>query len=192
MIKYEDIAKANKKMKPVDIKGKPYVEVHQRIKAFRMVYPQGFIETELLQNENGVCVFKATVGYTYTVLDNDKVEFHKFVLGTGTAYEKENSSFINKTSFIENCETSAIGRALGIAGFGIDTSVSSAEDIEKTTKAVAVQKEEIKATKEQIKFIEELGLDLGKVYDFYKIDNLSELTLKQASEIIKQKGDGSV
>ena len=121
-IKFEDIQKANDSIKTTDIKGKEYAEVNQRIKAFRMVYPTGSIRTELESNENGVCIFRATVGY----LDgnNDTV-----ILGTGTAYEKENSSFINKTSYIENCETSAVGRALGMAGFGIDTSVASAEEV---------------------------------------------------------------
>ena len=86
-----------------------------------MVYPEGTIKTELLSNdilsENATCIFKATVLNGETIL------------GTGTAYEKENSSFINKTSYIENCETSAVGRALGMAGFGIDTSVASAEEV---------------------------------------------------------------
>lgn len=82
-----------------------------------MVYPHGTIDTDLISNENGICIFKATVGDGETIL------------GTGTAYEKENSTFINKTSYIENCETSAVGRALGMAGFGIDTSVASAEEV---------------------------------------------------------------
>ncbi|MCQ2771082.1 MAG: hypothetical protein MJ236_04705, partial [Clostridia bacterium] len=43
--------------------------------------------------------------------------------------EKESSSFINKTSFIENCETSAVGRALGFAGIGSKTSIASAEEV---------------------------------------------------------------
>ena len=77
-----------------------------------MIYPQGQILTELLSNESGTCVFKAIVN------DNEGKN-----LAMGTAYEKEGSSFINKTSYIENCETSAVGRALGMAGFGIDTSV---------------------------------------------------------------------
>ena len=51
------------------------------------------------------------------------------VRATGYAYEKEGSTFINKTSYIENCETSAIGRALGIFGIGIDGSVASAEEV---------------------------------------------------------------
>ena len=122
MKKYLDLAIANEQIKTTDIKGKDYAEVNQRIKAFRMVYPQGIIETEMLSNENGICVFKASVGY------REDGEIYK--LATGTAYEKEDSSFINKTSYIENCETSAIGRALGIAGFGIDVSVASAEEVQ--------------------------------------------------------------
>lgn len=47
----------------------------------------------------------------------------------GTALEKESSSFINKTSYAENCETSAFGRALGNLGIGIDTSVASYEEV---------------------------------------------------------------
>ena len=117
-MKYLDLAIANETIKTTDIKGKDYAEVNQRIKAFRMIYPQGSIVTQMLSNENGVCVFKATVG------TDDGV-----ILGTGTAYEKEDSSFINKTSYIENCETSAVGRALGMAGFGIDVSVASAEEV---------------------------------------------------------------
>lgn len=116
-IKFEDIQKANETINTTNIKGKEYAEVNQRIKAFRMVYPTGSIETDLISNENGICIFQATVSNGDTVL------------GTGTAYEKENSSFINKTSYIENCETSAVGRALGMAGFGIDTSVASAEEV---------------------------------------------------------------
>lgn len=125
-IKFEDIQKANETIKTTDIKGKEYAEVNQRIKAFRMVYPTGLINTKMLKDENGICVFRAEVGY----LEKDETgKATIFVLGSGTAYEKENSSFINKTSYIENCETSAVGRALGMAGFGIDTSIRSAEEM---------------------------------------------------------------
>lgn len=118
-MKYEELLKANQTIKTTDIKGKQYAEVNQRIKAFRMICPNGGIITELLFNENGVCAFKATI------LDEEKN-----ILGTGTAYEKESSSFINKTSYIENCETSAVGRALGMCGIGIDTSVASYEEVQ--------------------------------------------------------------
>ena len=122
-ITFEDIRKANESIQTTDIKGKAYAEVNQRIKAFRMCYPMGYILTELTSNEDGVAVMTARVGY----YDDEGNEVD---LGTGTAYEKEGSTFINKTSYIENCETSCVGRALGMAGFGIDVSVASAEEVQ--------------------------------------------------------------
>lgn len=134
MVTYEQIKAANEAIQTTDIKGKEYAEVNQRIKAFRMVYPEGFINTEMLSNENGVCVFKATVGFE----DEKGIR----VLGVGHAYEKEGSTFINKTSYIENCETSATGRALGMAGFGIDTSVASAEEVQNAINNQPISKKE--------------------------------------------------
>lgn len=115
---FEDIKKVNAGLRTMDIKGKDYVEVNERIKAFRMLFPEGFIQTEIIDMHDGVITMVARVGV------DDKI------LATGTAQEKETSSFINKTSFVENCETSAVGRALGMLGIGIDTSVASAEEVE--------------------------------------------------------------
>lgn len=144
-MKYLDLAIANETIKTTDIKGKEYAEVNQRIKAFRMVYPEGTITTELLSNENGVCIFRA-------VVSNNEGK----VIGTGTAYEKEDSSFINKTSYIENCETSAVGRALGMCGFGIDVSVASAEEVQN-----AIQNQE--PTKEEAdNYVIDFGKHKGK------------------------------
>jgi len=105
------------KLQSVNIKGKQYVEVNERIKGFRQMYPNGSIVTELLSNNDGVCVIKAMA-----IIDGQ-------IRATGHAYEKEGSSYINKTSYIENCETSAVGRCLGILGIGIDTSVASVEEV---------------------------------------------------------------
>lgn len=116
-VTYEDLKKANALIQTTDVKGKEYAEVPQRVKAFRSLFPTGSISTEVVMIENGLCVMHA-------VVSADGV-----ILGEGTAYEKEGSSFINKTSYIENCETSAVGRALGFAGFGIDTSIASAEEV---------------------------------------------------------------
>jgi len=106
-------------MKTINIKGKNYVEVNERIKYFRKEYPDWSLITEIVKLENGFCLIKASA-----IDDNDNVR------ATGHAYENENSTFINKTSFIENCETSAVGRCLGILGIGIDTSVASAEEVQ--------------------------------------------------------------
>lgn len=105
------------KLRTVNIKGKEYVEVNERIKAFRDMYPTGSIMTDIVSNQDGMCVIKAVI-----VVDNQ-------IVATGHAYEKEGSTFINKTSYVENCETSAIGRALGCFGIGIDTSVASVEEV---------------------------------------------------------------
>ena len=152
IITYEDIQKANETIVTTDIKGKDYAEVNQRIKAFRMVYPQGSLPTEMLSNENGVCIFKASV---YT--DDGKL------LATGTAYEKEGSTFINKTSYIENCETSALGRALGIAGFGIDTSIASADEVQNAIANQEVTQEE--ADNYKLTFGKYKGMTLKEVQE---------------------------
>lgn len=125
---FDKLQEANKTIKTTPIKGKEYAEVNQRIKAFRMLYPNGAIVTELISDENGVCKFKANI-----------IDEEGKVLATGHAYEKEQSSFINKTSYIENCETSAVGRALGMLGIGIDTSVASYEEV-----ANAIEQQNVK------------------------------------------------
>ena len=154
MIKYLDLLVANETIKTTDIKGKDYAEVNERIKVFRMLCPNGSIETELLSNNDGMVIMKAIIKD-----ENGKI------LGTGTAYERENSSFINKTSYIENCETSAVGRALGMLGIGIDTSVASYEEV-----ANAIQNQEI--TKEEADvYTFTFGKYIGKtIKEVYEID----------------------
>lgn len=117
-VTYQHIETVNREMQTVNIKGKEYAEVHERIKAFRKLYPAGGIETKILHHNEGFVVIQATA---------KTADGH--ILGQGTAYEREGSSFINKTSYIENCETSAVGRALGMAGVGIDSSIASAQEV---------------------------------------------------------------
>ena len=170
---YEELKKANEAISTTTISGKEYAEVNQRIKAFRMVFPDGFIHTELVSNQNGVCIFRASVGY------EDASGHH--VLGTGTAYEKEGSSFINKTSYIENCETSAVGRALGMVGFGVDTSVASAEEVQNAQ----LNQGEQKASPKQIDIIKKsYGESLPKLLETLGVDEVEDIPLKKASDII--------
>ena len=146
-----------------------------------MIYPQGSIKTEMLSNENGTCIFKAIIGY-------ESENGEGIILGTGTAYEKENSSFINKTSYIENCETSAVGRALGMAGFGIDTSVASAEEV-----ANAIQQQDSEKIIDK-KMIESLNLAISNnnipenvvdlILSQYGYKKTSEIKIKDYMNII--------
>lgn len=191
---YEQLKKANEAILTTDIQGKKYAEVNQRIKAFRMCYPDGLIRTEMVSNENGVAIFRAEV---YTAADG-------LLLATGTAYEKENSTFINKTSYIENCETSAIGRALGIAGFGIDTSVASAEEVQNAInnqgdKPKAPKKPDPKAKPEapktERKISESQKSIISQIYSgnmdamlaHYQLETLDDMPMTLASKIIASK-----
>lgn len=125
-MEFKDIQRINATLSKVDVKGKPYVEVNKRVLAFRELEPNGSITTEIIDMAetkvgeivSGIVTMKATV-----------CDGEGRILATGLAQEKESSSYINKTSYIENCETSAVGRALGFIGIGADTSIASAEEL---------------------------------------------------------------
>ena len=182
-IKYDDIKKANDATTTTDIKGKDYVEVNQRIKAFRMVYPDGFIHTKMKSNDKGVCIFKAECGF----FAEDGT--HR-VLGTGTAYEKEGSNFINSTSYIENCETSAVGRALGMAGFGINESVASYEEVAnaKANQGGSATGAGRKASQKQIAVLAKVykGDLLTKLLEKNGLKKLEDISMEKASELISK------
>ena len=108
------------KFKTTNIRGKQYVEVNERIKFFRQEdeYKNWTISTEFTALDSEMCVCKAIIADT-----------NQRVVATGHAHEERSGSHINKTSYVENCETSAIGRALAMMGIGIDTSIASANEV---------------------------------------------------------------
>ena len=120
---------ANYKFKTTNIRGKQYVEVNERIKFFRQEdkYNLWGIRTEFPLIDSEQCLCKCTI----TDADGD-------IIAQGHAHEVRGSSNINKTSYVENCETSAVGRALAMLGIGIDTSIASANEVEE---AIAKQQE---------------------------------------------------
>ena len=113
-------------MESIKIHGKEYVLVNSRIIEFR-TNPQykGFgLETTKTVDD----WFESTSKKTGEIIQDNRVEFRCViynasgdVVSTGTARELKSSSYINNTSHVENCETSAVGRALGNLGIGIDT-----------------------------------------------------------------------
>ena len=115
-------------MKKIQIKGKDYIEVNERVKQFHKDYPNGSITTELIEMTDRF-ITKTTV--IPDVKNSDRCF-------TGIAYEKEDSTFINKTSALENAETSSVGRSLGFLSIGIDTSIASYNEV---ANAVEQQKE---------------------------------------------------
>ena len=112
-------------MESIQIQGKEYITVNERIKEFRKLHPNGQILNQVMANADGQVMFQCKI-----IVDG-------VLVATAHAYEKEGSSFINKTSYIENCETSAVGRALGLFGIGIDTSIASAEEVGNAVKQQA-------------------------------------------------------
>lgn len=124
-VSYEQIDKANKEMQMLQLGTKNYAQVNERIKAYRKVYPTGKIETTIEEIKDDYIRIRAIA------TDEDG-----HIIATGTASEKITGNIkkdaINLTSMVENCESSAVGRCLGFAGFGVDTAIASAEDIEKS------------------------------------------------------------
>lgn len=106
-------------LKTRKIHGRDYVEVNERLKYFRSHNPGCSIQAEIVTMQNDEIVMVAKV----YAADGT-------VMSVGHAHEEKSSSRINNTSYVENCETSAIGRALGILGIGIDGGVATAEEVE--------------------------------------------------------------
>lgn len=114
-------------MKTVDIKGKSYVMVNERLKVFRTEYKGYGLLSEFVELTADSCTIQAKI-----------VDESGRIIAMGTAREErdDKSSMVNRTSFVENCETSAWGRALGNFGIGIDESIASADEV---ARAIAKQ-----------------------------------------------------
>jgi hypothetical protein len=146
-------------MKSVNIKGKDYIEVSERVKEFHNLYKNGRISTEIISQGDGVIVMKSTV---VPDIANPERYF------TGLAYERENGSYINKTSYIENCETSSVGRALGFLGIGIDASIASADEVKLAIKQQSASKAPDKISGQDEEETEEMQALAAEVADMFK------------------------
>lgn len=101
----------------IDIRGKAYQTVALRVQTFRERHPDHTLSTEIVDRNDEYVIVKATIAA------------NGLVLATGHAEEYRKSSQINKTSALENAETSAIGRALAAYGFG-GTEFASANEVQ--------------------------------------------------------------
>lgn len=112
-------------MKTINIKGKEYITVNERLKHFRTepIFKGWQICEQLVHIDEKEGIFKVTI------CDTKGVE-----MASAHSQEYRDSSYINKTSFVENGFTSALGRALGYLGIGIDTSIASANEVQNAVK----------------------------------------------------------
>ena len=162
-------------MKTINIKGKEYITVNERLIYFRNRDEfKGFgIKEDIVSIDDTEGIFKVTI---YDSNGEPIVSAH--------AQEYRDSSYINKTSFVENGFTSALGRALGYLGIGIDTSIASANEVQN---AVTNQKSDnkkwltesqlnatLKATKDQAEKV----LNTFKMKKDYRQQIINKFNLK--------------
>lgn len=129
-------------LKTIPIKDKDYVPVDERLKAFHKYY-YGHIETEVLERDTCIDQLSGKQAERYIVVarvypysfDMEADEHTRSRFYSGSASEISTQGFINKTSALENCETSAIGRALGIMGIGLDNGVASYQEVKQAKKS---------------------------------------------------------
>ena len=164
-------------MKKIDIKGKEYVPVNERLKYFKEHYPGWAIQTEIVHLEEKFILMKATI------LDPEGT-----IMAQAHAYEREGSSFINSTSFVENCETSSVGRALGFLGIGIDTSIASFEEVANAINQQEANKRH-RLTDEQVidlqALITEAGFTDRDILKKYRVQALRDLPIGVYNAVTK-------
>jgi hypothetical protein len=112
------------KEKAINIKGKDYVQVKDRILYFNETYKNGCIKTEVISDDGTEIVFKAIAIPDVSNIDRAFI---------GTASGVRGGQGVDKTSAVENAETSAVGRALAMMGIGVLESVASADEINKSS-----------------------------------------------------------
>tara|TARA_Y100001973_G_C5180958_1_gene324863 strand:- start:875 stop:1354 length:480 start_codon:yes stop_codon:yes gene_type:complete len=153
---------------PVKIHGKEYYTVAERLNELnKHTEGQYSLETEMVYFQDGMVVFKASL----QVGDSTYV---------GHAMEKESANMINKTSYVEVAETSAIGRCLASAGY-LGSEFASADEV-----ATAIYNQSPNsqaASDKQINYIKKLCEKNGLQVDQYVT---KEMSMQTASEVIEK------
>jgi hypothetical protein len=132
----------------VKIHGKEYKTVALRVQEFRTDFPGHSLVTDIVKIDDDQCIVKAMV-----VKDS-------VIIATGHAQEFRKASQINGTSYVENCETSAIGRALACLGIG-GTEFASANEV---VNAIYQQNNQTNALETLKSTYADKGIDAARSY----------------------------
>ncbi len=145
----------------IDIKGKEYTEVKDRVIFFRTqkAFNGWRLITEPIQLDEKIAIFKASIYDT-----DDKL------VACATAMEMANKGFINKDSHVENAETSAVGRALGFLGIGIVGGIAPADDLKNIPQVTDKQIKELEA------LMVKKGSDKMALLGYFKVGSYQEMT----------------
>ena len=169
---------------PISIHGKEYVLVNERLDEFLSENPKATVETLLTKQDAMTDTATGDMCNQYVVqakIIPNPIEEPE-VYYTGYAEERDNNGFINKTSALENAETSALGRALAFAGYGSAQSIASGEEVLRATQV----RKNIDPTTTSLDKLDRLK---NKLYKENKIDdkmNLKYTKKRSAGMTIKQ------
>jgi hypothetical protein len=173
-----------------------YVPVAERLEKFYERYPDGRVTTSIVEHnlESGFVLMRAEV---YRSPDDAAPA------ATGHAFEVRGESYVNKTSYVENAETSAVGRALAMLGFEVKRGIASREELQKTARMQPAAQASAKAAtppareesaadldKDILQSAGELGYDAAKVRKWvntkFKVaDGLESLSPQDKREVLK-------
>lgn len=171
-----------------------YEPVENRIRSFFDKWPSGRIITDLVESSNEKFIVKAFI-YRETT--------DTLPASTGYAEEKVGSSPVNRNSALENCETSAVGRALANLNFAPKGARPSREEM---TKVASSESKPLviaggpmaraKATEKQVTFAKSMIKEIASTLEFdiqqvekwacetYSVNSIEELSMKQISHMI--------
>lgn len=175
-----------------------YIPVAERVEKFYERFPEGRIITQIIEHdrEDGFVLVRAEV---YRTADDAQPA------ATGHAFEVRSESYVNKTSYVENCETGAVGRALALLGFEVKRGIASREEFEKAARMqppagktvaaaalapVAAEDSVANVDAGILRSAEELGYDEAKVRKWvnqkYAVSGgLESLTEQDKREVLK-------
>ena len=163
-----------KKTATIDLKGKAYAQVKDRLKEFRTDCPNGLIETTPTVSDTSI-IFKARILKDKSDPASAEATGHSFAKVTEKGVEKQ----------FEKQETIAVGRALALLGYAVDGDIASSEEMEEflTQKEMdrIDQMEEVRIAIDSIESTEELrkyyqsNRGLGKDFDAYVTKRKTEL-----------------
>ena len=175
------------KDKAIDIKGKKYVLVSDRVLYFNENYPNGSIQT------TRETVWDMEIVKAFVVPDIEKPTR----MFTWYSQAKRWDGFINKTSALENAETSAVGRALAFMGIWVIDSIASVDEINKAENTAKATPKKVnnwwfQKAITNVEFMKEC-LDqndfIEKIKSKYEIDEFQESQLRTAYQKATTESD---
>lgn len=184
---FSKVQTLNANLKYTNIKGKNYITVNQRVLAFRELYPNGRITTEIVK------LAPESNGAGNTVIVKAFIYDGEALIATGHAFENPGKNTnINKFSALENCETSAVGRALGFLGIGATDSIASLEEIQGAGDEITQETQATpaagpaKIAPANLEMLSKLyqGTSLNKLLDHFQLASLEDMDDETARALL--------